>query len=1040
MARRVILDTQYTFTPSTRTIVIPRTVPRERLLLITNVTTNQVIYNFSDPTLTATSYSTAQNTNTANATTTLVLNFNTTSMLSTHSLSIVIDEPAELFAPDDAYIDPVGKMRMSTPQALIDTDFEYGLQPTKWETLTLINNRPSFFVNTQNPITVSNVTIIGGTSIVNVATTTPPPLGTPILLQDTLFAGANGPFIVDSVFPAGQAFQVNARSIYTQVASGSVAPIYNSALTFVYSGNLYTAAQYIHSQPPQHSNVMVNVYTNEPHALQIGDGVYLTGSNVASLNSSYSVASVPTANVFQVVATTIQTTQSSGAANSIPRPDGIYTHRAFDGGVQFTTGTAAHNVQTVRQTRRYFRYQSGKGIQISTGTIIKPSINLDDASAVGTTITVNTKQQHFLQPGTTIQVSGANESEYNGTFTVDQVIDGFRFTYIALTAPSVTTATGIVNVSVTNWYGATIRLGMFDNQNGLFFEYDGQTLWAARRRSNDQISGFVNVTQGNAYVNGATVDSVPTRFSKQLQPGDFIVIRGSSYRVLDIFSDTSMSITPPYRGATLSGTNTAIVTKTVDTRVPQNLWNMDKCDGTGPSGVNLDLTKMQMFYIDYSWYGAGAIRFGFRNTKGEVFYCHRFINTNQNTEAYMRSGNLPARYETSTFALRTNLVANLGLGATTMTLGNVAGFPPAGTMLIADPNTTQSYGVVGAYSSGFEYVNYTGLFTSNNTVIGLTRAPNLVMNTATVTGFAMTANSANITTTSAITNLQAGQFIWGNNIPNNTFISSIYPGATNTIKLTQAATANATSVTLNVQGMAANTSAHTILPQSPIGVYLHAPLFAPTVSHWGTSVIMDGRFDDDKSLIFLYGETTFSNVAPGTSVALMTVRVSPSVDSGIPSIFGLKEIVNRMQLKLQQVEVLSGGAFLVNLVLNGNLALGTSNTSGVPAIGQFARIATGTSSLAQVADHIANVQVNGGENIFGFYAVNTNGVGQFSVYTQDLRELRDLGNSILGGGLTNNPQLNIYPDGPDTITIVAQNIGTVHGNISARLGWKEDQA
>jgi hypothetical protein len=1017
-------------------------VPKERLLLITNVTTNTVIYNFSDPSLTATTYTLGPNTNATNATTTLILNYNTTSMTSTDKLSIVVDEPAELFAPDEAYMDPVGKFRVSTPQALIDTDFEYGLQPTKWETLTLINNRPSFFVNTQTPITVSNITIIGGTSTVNVITTSPPAVGTPIMLQDTLFGPANGPFIVDNVFPAGVAFQVNAKSSYTLVASGTIAPIYNSALTTAFAGNLYTAAQYIHTQPPQYSNVMVNVYTNEPHGLQVGDGVYLTGSNVGSLNSSYSVASVPTANVFQVVTTTIQTAQSSGAGNSIPRPDGVYLHRAFDGGVQFSTGNPAHNIQTIRQTRRYFRYQSGKGIQISTGTILKPNINVDDVSANGTTITVTTKALHYLQGGATVTVSGANETAYNGTWTVDQVIDGYRFTYISGTAPSATPASGIIAVSVTGWYGATTRLGMYDSQNGVFFEFDGQTLWAVRRRSTDQLAGFVNVTQGNAYVYGATVQATSTKFSKQLTPGDFVVIRGATYRVMDIFSDTLMTITPPYRGSTLAGQNTAIVSKTTDIRVPQNLWNIDKCDGTGPSGVTLDLSKMQMFYLDYSWYGAGTIRYGFRNTKGDVFYCHRFVNVNQNTEAYMRSGNLPGRYETNTFSLKTNLVANLGIGATSMTLGNVAGWPTSGTVLVADPALpAQSTGPIGSYTGGFEYINYTGLFTSNNTLVGLTRAPNLVMNTATVTGFAMTANSANITTTSTITGiLQPGQFIWGQNIPNGTYINNIYPGATNTIKLSQAATATASTITLNVQGMAANTSAHNILPQSQIGVYLHAPQFSPTVSHWGTSVIMDGRFDDDKSLIFLYGETTFSNVAPGTSVALMTLRASPSVDSGVPGVFGLKEIVNRMQLKLQQVEVLSGGQFLIQLVLNANLVVGTSNTSGTPTIGTYARIATGTSSLAQIADHTANVAPTGGENIFGFYAVNTAGAGQFSIYTQDLTLLRDLGNGILGGGLTNNPQLNIYPDGPDTVTIVAQNIGTAYGNISSRLGWTEAQA
>jgi len=70
-------------------------------------------------------------------------------------------------------------------------------------------------------------------------------------------------------------------------------------------------------------------------------------------------------------------------------------------------------------------------------------------------------------------------------------------------------------------------------------------------------------------------------------------------------------------------------------------------DGTGASLYNLDLTRMQMFYIDYTWYGAGAIRFGFKNNRGEVIYCHRIPNNNINTEAYMRSGNLVARYETN---------------------------------------------------------------------------------------------------------------------------------------------------------------------------------------------------------------------------------------------------------------------------------------------------------------------------------------------------------------------------------------------------------
>jgi len=81
MARRVIYETNYTFTPSSRTIVIQRYIPRERLILITNVTTGVPIFNFSDSRLTATGYTaTAAYTGASGGqgTTTIVLAYNTT--------------------------------------------------------------------------------------------------------------------------------------------------------------------------------------------------------------------------------------------------------------------------------------------------------------------------------------------------------------------------------------------------------------------------------------------------------------------------------------------------------------------------------------------------------------------------------------------------------------------------------------------------------------------------------------------------------------------------------------------------------------------------------------------------------------------------------------------------------------------------------------------------------------------------------------------------------------------------------------------------
>ena len=68
-------------------------------------------------------------------------------------------------------------------------------------------------------------------------------------------------------------------------------------------------------------------------------------------------------------------------------------------------------------------------------------------------------------------------------------------------------------------------------------------------------------------------------------------------------------------------------------------------DGTGPSGYNLDICKMQMVGIQYSWYGAGFIDYMLRGADGNFVFRLRMRNSNVNTEAFMRTGNMSVRYE-----------------------------------------------------------------------------------------------------------------------------------------------------------------------------------------------------------------------------------------------------------------------------------------------------------------------------------------------------------------------------------------------------------
>lgn len=97
-----------------------------------------------------------------------------------------------------------------------------------------------------------------------------------------------------------------------------------------------------------------------------------------------------------------------------------------------------------------------------------------------------------------------------------------------------------------------------------------------------------------------------------------------------------------------TGMGVVVRTKTsgspVDTRVARSSWNLDKMDGTGVSGVNLDFTKSQIFMIDFEWLGAGRVRFGFV-VDGLPVYCHEVLNANIQPTVYMTTANLPIRAE-----------------------------------------------------------------------------------------------------------------------------------------------------------------------------------------------------------------------------------------------------------------------------------------------------------------------------------------------------------------------------------------------------------
>jgi hypothetical protein len=71
-------------------------------------------------------------------------------------------------------------------------------------------------------------------------------------------------------------------------------------------------------------------------------------------------------------------------------------------------------------------------------------------------------------------------------------------------------------------------------------------------------------------------------------------------------------------------------------------WNVDKLDGTGTSGITLDITKTQILVIDLQALYVGRVRVGF-DIGGQIIIAHQFVHSNSIASPYIATANLPVR-------------------------------------------------------------------------------------------------------------------------------------------------------------------------------------------------------------------------------------------------------------------------------------------------------------------------------------------------------------------------------------------------------------
>ena len=500
-------------------------------------------------------------------------------------------------------------------------------------------------------------------------------------------------------------------------------------------GGTYTGAniQYISIISNAGTPSGITVTTQAPHGIFPGQLVQtnLYGAVNANTHASgvFAVNSVPFNTQFTFTAkggaavssgnliVAALGTQSTIFGNIVLFPTSLVRHRPVDGGTNMGVNAPAFGYEVVRQTKKYFRYQSGKGMMFTTGISLSPQFVVTNVAAAGTSIgsaiTITTELDHGCQIGANVSLTGITTVGYNSFYRVASVVSQNQFTVLATAVLGATTPTfgSFPQCALLNWHGGKIRVGMFDDQNGVFWHYDGQQLYAGKRSSTRDMLGRGYASQGSYRVNGDR----NTRFLDQVVAGDQIVIRGMSHTISRVESNNTLYITPAYRG--VINAENAKISVTDDVLTPQSQFNKDKMDGTGASGYVIDKSKMQMVAIQYTWYGAGFIDWGMRTTDGQMIWAHRTKNNNVNNEAYMRSGNLPARYKTANNTVYTRLATALVANETgNINLGSTTGFPTAN---VSYPATVI---VTGIASDVDELVTYTaGPFAANGNISGLTR-------------------------------------------------------------------------------------------------------------------------------------------------------------------------------------------------------------------------------------------------------------------------------------------------------------------------------
>jgi len=196
---------------------------------------------------------------------------------------------------------------------------------------------------------------------------------------------------------------------------------------------------------------------------------------------------------------------------------------------------------------------------------------------------------------------------------------------------------------------------MFDSSH----RYSDNGLWATQTASGG--TATFSATEGlvNLSVNGTLGSKVYRETTKvfSYQPGKSLLVDNTFVMNAPIaglrqragYFNTENGYFLETNGLNIAFVERSLSTGT-ETRVLQADWNVDPMDGTGPSGITLDISKAQILWMDLQWLGEGTVRMGFE-INGQCYLCHQWNHANLIESTYITTASLPLRIEIENTAI-----------------------------------------------------------------------------------------------------------------------------------------------------------------------------------------------------------------------------------------------------------------------------------------------------------------------------------------------------------------------------------------------------